>query len=139
MARLEKVLENSSIRQILEASMIFTEYLFVGLSSAGMSLGLIWILLVIYLKHKWLLILEDILEEGRRYYSLNIFLSGPGTLHYATIFLNSFQAKRYGLLEKRNNVPKSIQKLFISSLIICLLSFVLMVSSYIILEFVLNR
>jgi hypothetical protein len=56
-ARLEKVLENSSIRQILEVSMIFTEYLFVGLSSAGMSLGLIWILLVIYLNHKWLFIL----------------------------------------------------------------------------------
>jgi hypothetical protein len=118
--------------------MIFAEYLFLGLSLAGMSLGLLWVIFVIYLKHKWLLTLEEILEEGRRYYSLSIFLSGPGTLHYATIFLSSFQAKRYGLLEKRNNIPKPIQKLFISSLIICLLSFILMASSYLILEFVIN-
>lgn len=119
--------------------MIFTEYLFLGLSSVGMSLGLIWILFVIYLKNKWLLILENILEDGRRYYSLSIYLSGPGTLHYATIFLSSFQAKRYGLLEKRNDVPKPIQRLFISSLIMCLLSFILMALSYIILEFVLHK
>ena len=116
--------------------MMLKEYLFVGLFSAGMVASLIWIVCVIYLKKKWLLFLEDILEEGRRYYSLNIFISGPGTLHYATIFLSRTQAKRYGLLEKINNVPKPIQKLFIGSLIICLFAFILMVSGLVVLEFV---
>lgn len=80
--------------------MTFTENLFVALFSGGMVTGLIWILFVFYLKQKWLLILEDTLEEGNRYYSLNVFLSCPGILHYATIFLSAFQEKRYCLFEK---------------------------------------
>ncbi|PSU50244.1 hypothetical protein C9J12_05805 [Photobacterium frigidiphilum] len=73
----------------------------------------IWILLVFYLKSKWLPLLEDILDDGVRFYSLNFFLAGPGILQYATVFLWSFHAKRYGMLEKRDNVPKHIQKWFV--------------------------
>lgn len=37
-----------------------------------------WIGFVIYLKMKWLRILEDKLDDGVRFYSLNIFLAGQG-------------------------------------------------------------
>ncbi|WP_077342752.1 hypothetical protein [Pseudocolwellia agarivorans] len=82
----------------------------------GGCLGIfIWIGIVIYLKSKWLILLEDILDDGVRFYSLNIFFSGNGVLQYATIFLWSFHAKRYGMLEKRKKVPIHIQKWFIFS------------------------
>lgn len=73
----------------------------------------IWIGLVAYLKVKWLPLLEDILDDGVRFYSLTLFFAGTGVLQYATVFLWSFHAKRYGMLEKRDNVPKHIQKWFV--------------------------
>lgn len=73
----------------------------------------VWLAIVIYLNSKWLTLLEDILEDGVRLYSLNILFSAIGVLHYATVFLWTFHAKRYGMLEKRNNVPKHIKKWFI--------------------------
>ena len=95
---------------------------------------LVWIGFVIYLKMKWLLILEDILDDGIRFYSLNIFLAGQGVLQYATVFLSSFHAKRYGMLEKRNNVPRHVQKLFKFSFFWFMASVVLMFLSFIVLE-----
>ena len=91
--------------------------------------------MVIYLKMKWLLILEDQLDEGIRFYSLNIFLAGQGVLQYATVFLSSFHAKRYGMLEKRESVPKYVQRLFIIAFFWFMTSMVIMVASFILLKF----
>lgn len=96
---------------------------------------LIWIGMVIYLKMKWLLILEDQLDDGVRFYSLNIFLAGQGVLQYATVFLSSFHAKRYGMLEKREGVPKHVQKLFIISFFWFMSSIAIMIASFILLKF----
>ncbi|MFT7372033.1 MAG: hypothetical protein ACI9T9_000714 [Oleiphilaceae bacterium] len=98
----------------------------------GMAGIFVWIGFVIYLKIKWLRILEDKLDEGDRFYSLNIFLAGQGVLQYATIFLSKFYAKRYGMLEKRDDVPKHIQRLFIFSFIWFMTSGLLMVASFIV-------
>lgn len=113
----------------------FTEIIFLILSFLW-SIGiLIWVGMVIYLKMKWLLILEDQLDEGIRFYSLNIFLAGQGVLQYATVFLSSFHAKRYGMLEKRESVPKYVQRLFIIAFFWFMTSMVIMVASFILLKF----
>jgi len=96
---------------------------------------IIWIGFVIYLKVKWLSLLEEKLDDGVRFYSLNIFLSGQGVLQYGTVFLSSFHAKRYGMLEKRESIPRHVQKLFIFSLIWFLASIVIMVASVLVLKF----
>ncbi|GAB1623042.1 hypothetical protein AAOGI_30920 [Agarivorans albus] len=99
------------------------------------SLGVfVWVGIVLYLKSKWLLFLEDVLDDGVRFYSLNFFFSGQGVLQYATVFLSSFHAKRYGMLEKRKEVPKNIQKAFIYAFCWFMVSIALMVASYIIME-----
>ena len=64
---------------------------------------------------KWLSLLEDKLDDGIRFYSLKIFMVGQGVLLYGAVFLSSFHAKRYGMLEKRENVPKHVRRLFIFS------------------------
>ena len=92
-----------------------------------------WLGGVLYLRKKWLPLLEDILDDGVRFYTLNLFFSGQGVLQYATVFLSAFHAKRYGMLEKRNNVPKHIQRLFIFAFCWFMLSFFLMVASTIVL------
>ena len=98
---------------------------FCGISSC---LGVIsWLGIVIYLKKKFLTQLEDILDDGVRFYSLNIFLAGQGVLQYATVFLSCFHAKRYGMLEKRDNVPKHIQRWFIFAFYWFMLSLALFV------------
>ncbi len=102
--------------------------IFLGL--AGGAGIFVWIGLVIYLKIKWLLILEDKLDDGVRFYSLNIFLAGQGVLQYGAIFLSSFHAKRYSMLEKRKSVPRHVQKLFIFSLIWFLVSGLFMVAGF---------
>ena len=89
----------------------------------------IWMGIVIYLKNKWLTLLEDILDNGIRGYSFNIIFSGHGVLQYATVFLWSFHAKRYGMLEKRKNVPKHIQKWFIFAFCLFMSSSALIVTS----------
>ncbi len=96
---------------------------------------IIWIGFVIYLKVKWLSLLEEKLDDGVRFYSLNIFLSGQGVLQYGTVFLSSFHAKRYGMLEKRDSIPRHVQKLFIFSLIWFLANIVIMVASVLVLKF----
>jgi hypothetical protein len=104
------------------------------LGTVGMAGICVWIGIIIYLKAKWLLFLEDILDDGIRFYSLNIFLAGQGILQYATVFLSSFHAKRYGMLEKRNNVPRHVQRLFIFSFFWFMTSCLFMISSFVILE-----
>ncbi|WP_411994535.1 hypothetical protein [Agarivorans sp. DSG3-1] len=94
-----------------------------------------WVGVVLYLKRKWLLFLEDVLDDGVRFYSLNFFFSGQGVLQYATVFLSSFHAKRYGMLEKRNKVPQNIQKAFIYAFCWFMVSVALMVASYVIKNF----
>lgn len=89
----------------------------------------IWICLVIYLKSKWLPFLEDILDDGVRIYSLNIFLSASGVLQYATVFIWSFHAKRFGMFEKRQRVPKHIKKWFVFTFFWFMFSGALMVTS----------
>jgi hypothetical protein len=104
------------------------------LGTVGMAGICVWIGIIIYLKAKWLLLLEDILDDGIRFYSLNIFLAGQGILQYATVFLSSFHAKRYGMLEKRNNVPRHVQRLFIFAFFWFMTSCLFMISSFVILE-----
>ena len=112
----------------------FVEIVFLIFSLLWGAGILIWIGMIIYLKAKWLLLLEDILDDGIRFYSLNIFLAGQGILQYATVFLSSFHAKRYGMLEKRNNVPRHVQRLFIFAFFWFMTSCLFMISSFVILE-----
>jgi len=98
------------------------------LLSSGVT-TFIWIIFVCYLKSKWLPLLEDILDDGVRFYTLNIFFAGQGVLQYATVFLSSFHAKRYGMIKKRNDVPKHIQKMFIFAFYLFMFSIALMVAS----------
>lgn len=113
----------------------FISKIFIVLFLAG-SFGMFaWIGLVVYLKSKWLLYLEDELDEGVRFYSLTLKLAGHGVLQYATVFLSSFHAKRYGMLEKRNKVPKHVRRLFIFAFALFMLSCTLMVTSYVLVEF----
>ena len=75
------------------------------------------------------------LDDGVRFYSLNMFLAGQGVLQYATVFQSSFHAKRYGMLEKRDQVPKYVKKLFIFSFIWFMTSILIMIASIILLKF----
>ena len=92
-------------------------------------LEVVFLCFTLYLKAKKLELIEDTLEDGRRFYSLNFFFSGVGVLHYATIFLSAFHAKRYGLFEKRDLVPKHVQRLFIINFSIFMVAFFLMFGS----------
>jgi sulfoxide reductase heme-binding subunit YedZ len=89
-------------------------------------LSLISIFFVLYLKSTWFNFIEAVLEDDRKFYSLNIFFSIMGSLHYATIFISKYHARRYDLLEKRNLVPCHVQQLFILNFIIFMASIVLM-------------
>ncbi|SBS33348.1 hypothetical protein MSP8886_02725 [Marinomonas spartinae] len=85
-----------------------------GSGALGGLVFIIWLGIVIYLKKKWLSELEDILDNGCRTFSgLGLFFAGQGVLRYATVFLWRFHAKRFGMLEKREKVPKHIQRWFI--------------------------
>lgn len=80
----------------------------------GVGLSVIFIILLplaFYLKEKKLRTVEDILEHGNRYYSLNIFMALHGLLHYGSVFLFDWY-KRYNLLNHRNKVPVQVSRLF---------------------------
>lgn len=110
-----------------QSNLILNLVIFLGVSG---GLGIfIWVTLVLYLKFKWLSLLEDIVDDGVRFYTLNIFLAGQGVLQYGTIFLSSLHAKRYGMLEKRSDIPKNIQRLFIFAFCWFMLSLSLLVAA----------
>ncbi|WP_232848383.1 hypothetical protein [Bowmanella yangjiangensis] len=52
---------------------------------------------------------EDALEGGIRFFSLNIFMAGHGALHYGSLFLFDRPARRYKVLEKRADVPVRVR------------------------------
>ncbi|MDO6834241.1 hypothetical protein Q4596_01330 [Pseudoalteromonas carrageenovora] len=98
----------------------------------GVGLGVIFIIilpLAFYLKGKKLRIVEDILDQGNRYYSLNIFMALHGLLHYGSVFLFDWYAKRYNLLSDRNNVPAQVSILFKVYFVIFMLCVLLIFSS----------
>ncbi|MBB1363492.1 hypothetical protein H5125_15195 [Shewanella sp. SR44-4] len=68
--------------------------------------------MLLYIYNKRIKLVEDILEDGREYFSLNIFLTGHGTLHYASVFMFDWYAKRYNLLHLKDNVPPKITGIF---------------------------
>lgn len=82
----------------------------------------IYIGIVFYLKSKMLILIEDTLDGSRRYYSSTFFLAGQGILHYATIFFSDRHAKRYSMFGKRDNVPQTIQLIFIMAFTLFILS-----------------
>ena len=107
----------------------------VNLFFGGCLLGFIWMGWLYYLKIKWLPLLEEVLDDGISFYTLNMHFAAIGVLQYATIFLSKFHAKRYGMLEKRDDVPKHIQRLFIFSFIWFMTVVALMVLGGVIMEF----
>ncbi len=94
--------------------------LVLGLAAFGMALGFILILFIFYLKLKWLKKVEDILDDGETFFSMSFFFAGQGILHYASIFMNTWHAKRFGLDIKRHAVPRAVQRLFILAFVICM-------------------
>jgi hypothetical protein len=106
-----------------------------SLFCGGCILGFIWMGWLYYLKLKWLPFLENVLDDGISFYTLNMHFAGMGVLQYATVFLSKFHARRYGMLEKRDNVPKHVQRIFIFSFIWFMTVVALMVSGGIIAEF----
>tara|TARA_B100001063_G_C16619482_1_gene479947 strand:- start:329 stop:703 length:375 start_codon:yes stop_codon:yes gene_type:complete len=112
----------------------FTNETFIQLATLvifpiGILLSIISICFTLFLKSKKLKLIEDILEDGRRCYSFTFFFSMLGMLHYATIFLSKLQSRRYGLLEKRDQVPQEIKQLFIINFFIFMMSVFLMFGS----------
>ncbi|MBT1062661.1 hypothetical protein KJY73_03695 [Bowmanella sp. Y26] len=64
---------------------------------------------LLYLKGKPMRDVEDALEGGIRFFSLNIFMAGHGALHYGSLFLFDRPARRYKVLEKRADVPVRVR------------------------------
>lgn len=87
-----------------------TEYITLILALVGAAmLFACFIPFLLFLKGKPMQEVEDVLEDGRRFFSLNLITAGHGALHYASLFMFDWLAKRYNVLEKRNQVPKHIQ------------------------------
>jgi len=122
----------------MENLSLIDKLLMVSIFGSSSSVFL-WLGFVLYLKSKWLPFLEDTLDNGVRFYTLNIFFAGQGVLQYATVFLWSFHARRYGMLEKRDNVPKPVQRLFIFAFCWFMVSVVLAGAGAVCLEFMCCR
>lgn len=67
---------------------------------------------------------EDIIDDNHYSFSLNLFSAALGVSRYGLIFQFNWQAKRCEKLEKRDKVPKEVQKLFIISNVIQLIGFI---------------
>jgi len=83
-------------------------FLTLFLTSAGLFLFILFPMLVV-IKDKKTQLVEDALDDGNRFYSLNIITAGSGALHYGSIFLFDWYARRYKVIEKRKNVPPNFQ------------------------------
>ena len=83
-------------------------FLTLFLTSAGLFFFII-LPMLIAIKDKKTQLIEDTLDDGNRFYSLNIITAGSGALHYDSIFLFDRYARRYKVMEKRENVPKNLQ------------------------------
>ena len=87
----------------------------IGLLLGGsfVFLGLFVLLpMLLYIYNKPIKSVEGILENGREYFLLNIFLTGHGTLHYASVFMFDWYAKRYGLFHLKDSVPTKTTRIF---------------------------
>ncbi|WP_281561167.1 hypothetical protein [Thalassomonas sp. RHCl1] len=106
-------------------SIIYIAAMFCAVAFLGIF---IWVCFAFYLKSKWLPYVENILD-GHRFYSLNIFLAGHGILSYAIVFCSKWHAHRMRMLEKRDQVPKKVQRLFIFSFYFFMASVALFIGS----------
>lgn len=108
--------------------MSFAEYFF--LISFAISLAVLFFILLpflLFLKGKPMMLAEDELDNGKRFYSLNIVMAGQGALHYGSVFLFDWYAKRYHLLTLRENVPEQVRNWFKCYYLLFLASFLLAV------------
>ena len=80
--------------------------------------------MLFFIKSKKLPMVEEILDDGKTFYLMNSFMAGVGILHYATIFFWGWHAKRYGLYEKREKVPKKVRCWFIAYYIFFMIVFI---------------
>tara|TARA_R110002050_G_scaffold188432_1_gene322850 strand:- start:1836 stop:2138 length:303 start_codon:yes stop_codon:yes gene_type:complete len=87
------------------------------------------VLLLIFIKNKWLAMVENIIDDSHYSFSSNIFSAGLGVSRYALIFQFHWHAKRCDRLKQKDKVPKEVQRLFIASNIIQLLGFITFFSS----------
>ncbi|CAG21631.1 hypothetical protein PBPRA3333 [Photobacterium profundum SS9] len=90
---------------------------------AGICLALASLLLMFFIKNKWLSMVEDVVDNNYYSFSLNIFSASLGISRYGLIFQFHWQAKRCDRLKQRDKVPKEVQKLFITNNIIQLIGF----------------
>lgn len=81
--------------------------------------------MLFFIKNRKLKNVENILDDGKAFYSLNILTAGMGILHYATVFFWGRHAKRYDLFDKRQLVPKSVQRWFIVYFCLFMVTFAL--------------
>ncbi|CCK74329.1 conserved hypothetcial protein [Oleispira antarctica RB-8] len=81
----------------------------------GFLVGIIWWGSIIYLKYKWLSFVEETIDDNSYSFSSSIFSAGLGVSRYALIFQFDWQAKRCNRLEKKELIPKKVQRLFIIS------------------------
>ncbi|MCG6202917.1 hypothetical protein [Psychromonas antarctica] len=105
----------------------------------GLIFGFVSFCFVIYLKMKWLKLVEDEIDRGYYSFSSNIFSAGVGVSRYALIFQFDWQAKRCNRLKERDKIPKEIQRLFILSHIFLLIGLVIAFGAALLHSFIFNR
>lgn len=82
-------------------------FLTLFLTSAGLFFFII-LPMLITIKDKKTQLIEDALDDGNRFYSLNIITAGSGALHYGSIFLFNWYVRCYKVNgEKRKCSQKS--------------------------------
>ncbi len=91
--------------------------------------GFLAISLLIYIYKTNISQVEDVIEGGQKYYSQNVVLAGQGILHYASIFMFEWYARRYSAEGLRASVPYKTRRIFVVYYFIfmtCFFSLVLM-------------
>ena len=77
-------------------------FLTLFLTSAGLFFFIILPMLIAIKDKK-----TQLIDDGNLFYSLNIITAGSGALHYGSIFLFDWYARRYKVMEKRENAPQT--------------------------------